>query len=654
MNRNETRDYIRQNASIYLEPDRSGKGHICPVCKSGAGKTGTGITTKDGIHFTCWAGCFTHSDIIDIIGLEHGLAGYSEKLQKAVGLFGAGILEKGSSFRGSQGRPELAQVALQEADYTEYIEECQGRLEGAMPYLGARGITLETARLFGCGYDPAFSRGTGGVEWQALIIPPNPPSDGAKPDFAAFTARNMAPVDAGDRYRKAGGSSLFNTSALLQDSKPVFVVEGELDAMSISQAGGAAVALGSVANASKLADFLQALGGASPKKPLIIALDSDQQGEAAGLRLEAMLGGFGVECCKVDPYLGRKDANEALVACGLAALASALRDAEGAALKQGRLGGHLQKTAGARMQGFLDGIKAGGAPCIPTGFPSLDSALGGGLHEGLYVLGAISSLGKTTLAMQMADQIAAAGHDSLVFSLEMAAGELMAKSISRHTYQECLGQNGNYGDAKTARGIASGAKYAGYSTRELALVEAAMAAYSAYADRVFIYEGIGDIGAAQVRAVAEEHFFLTGKKPVVFVDYLQILAPWEPRVTDKQNTDRAVLELKRLSRDMGIPVLAVSSLNRANYSHAISMEAFKESGAIEYSSDVLVGMQLQGAGLKDFDAQVGKREDPRRIELVVLKNRSGPLGDPLQFDYYPMFNFFEDSGDAAVWEGFLG
>ena len=60
------------------------------------------------------------------------------------------------------------------------------------------------------------------------------------------------------------------------------------------------------------------------------------------------------------------------------------------------------------------------------GVCALDRALDGGLYEGLYIVGAISSLGKTTLVTQIGDQIASGGQDVLVFSLEMARAELMA------------------------------------------------------------------------------------------------------------------------------------------------------------------------------------------------------------------------------------
>ena len=242
----------------------------------------------------------------------------------------------------------------------------------------------------------------------------------------------------------------------------------------------------------------------------------------------------------------------------------------------------------------------------------------------------------------MGDQIAQAGHDVLIFSLEMARAEIMAKSISRHTLQQVLSSGGDIRNAKTTRGITTGKWYENYSKTERDLINGAIVSYSQYANHIYISEGIGDIGAEQIRETIKQHILFTGNTPVVIIDYLQILAPYNDRATDKQNTDKAVMELKRISRDFKTPVIGISSFNRANYSVAVTMEAFKESGAIEYSSDVLIGLQLKGAGKKDFDANEAKKKSPREIELVILKNRNGSTGDRLEFRYYPLFNYFEE------------
>lgn len=302
-------------------------------------------------------------------------------------------------------------------------------------------------------------------------------------------------------------------------------------------------------------------------------------------------------------------------------------------------------TGAGRLDGLFAYIKESEKrPVISTGYPTLDLELGdgfgipGGLSAGLYTIGAISSLGKTTFAMQMADAIAASGKDVLVIALEMAAFELMAKSISRLTTETAIKDS----DRKTVQGILQGTRWARYSTSERQAIDEATAIYSDLAKHLFFIEGIGNIGVDDVRKAIKRHIEMRGEAPVIIVDYLQILAPADPHATDKTNTDKAVLEMKRISRDYNTPVICISSFNRDNYSERVSMKALKESGAIEYSSDVVIGLQLEGAGAKDFDVDKAKSQDPRKIEAVILKNRSGKTGQTIPFEYEPKFNLFRD------------
>ena len=309
---------------------------------------------------------------------------------------------------------------------------------------------------------------------------------------------------------------------------------------------------------------------------------------------------------------------------------------------------YLETSTDNYIQDFINGIADSvNTPYVPTGFKNIDKALDGGLYEGLYIVGAISSLGKTTLVTQIADQVAKQGHDVLIFSLEMARSELMAKSISRHTVIEVLDKGGDMKNAKTVRGITAGVRYPNYSDTEKELIKNAVLAYSEYAKHIYITEGVGDLGAQQIRETVEKHVQYTGNTPLVIIDYLQILAPYNERATDKQNTDKAVMELKRISRDFKTPVIGISSFNRDNYNNAVSMQSFKESGAIEYSSDILIGLQLKGAGQKDengkpFDPTEAKKKNPREIELVILKNRNGQTGTKIALEFYPLFNYFTE------------
>ena len=186
-------------------------------------------------------------------------------------------------------------------------------------------------------------------------------------------------------------------------------------------------------------------------------------------------------------------------------------------------------------------------------------------------------------------------------------------------------------------------RYSSYCPEEKKLIRDAVRDYGRIAENIFIREGMGDVTAEVIAEQVREHTESGHRPPVVIVDYLQILSPKNERWTDKQNTDNAVLTLKRLSRDYKIPVIVISSFNRENYSVKVSMQAFKESGAIEYSTDVLIGLQLKGIGSRNFDTEQAKSKNPREVEAVILKNRNGRAGEKTAFNFYAMFNYFAEA-----------
>ncbi|NCD12084.1 MAG: DNA primase [Epsilonproteobacteria bacterium] len=638
MDKNEAIEYVRNNAADILPKDKSGKGYICPICNSGSGKNGTGLTTKDGQHFTCWAGCYTNSDIIDIMGQKHNLTAFNDKLNKTFELFNIDVTDQKeySTFKKVEKALRIEPLPEEKEDYTAFFLQAHSNINKT-DYPQTRGLSKKIIDRFNLGYvetwqsPKALKEGKKPPTSPRLIIPTSAHS---------YLARETREKRTDYSVLKEGGIELFNTAAL-NTGKPVFITEGEIDALSIIEAGGEALALGSVANIKKLLTFLT---GKTPAHPLLIAMDNDIAGQKAAAELAEGLEKLGIKHYNAGIAEGYKDANEALIAdrqelCESIKRAENIENAEQEAYKQTSAASHLQE--------FLNGIKDSvNTPYIPTGFTKLDEALDGGLYEGLYIIGAIPSLGKTTLALQTADQIAKQGQDVLIFSLEMARTELMAKSISRLTLESVLSNvidnNGSIRNAKTARGITTGSRYENYSPQEKELIKTAITTYSEYAGNIYISEGIGNIGVKEIREAVAKHILLTGKTPVILIDYIQIIMQGDSRATDKQNIDKAVIELKRISRDYKAAVIGISSFNRSNYKTEVSMEAFKESGGIEYSSDVLIGLQLKGAGGKDFDANAAKDKNPREIELVVLKNRNGATGKKLEYEYYPLFNYFRE------------
>lgn len=649
MDRQEAREQLKEQLKPYVESiTHKSKGanmYVCPLCGSGTGSHSTGAFSIKGTSWKCFS-CNKGGDIFDLIGEYEGIADHSKQLKRAGELFGIYIdsyrAKAQEDFREYQKQPKTEQythsnihTSTATADYTQFFLQANRDIEKTSYH---RGLSLDTLNRFKIGYVENWRhpKAPKAPASPRLIIPTS------KESYLARDTREQIPEEQKPYSKsKVGSIHIFNAKALQTARKPIFIVEGELDALSIIEVGGEAVALGTT---TKVKSLLELLKTKKPEQPLIIALDNDEAGEKAYKELSEGLRELSIPFYRLNPSGEYKDANEALQG-NREALRQAVEEAEHIQdeAEQAQREAYLNTSTAHYLQSFIDGIADSvNTPYIPTGFKGLDAVLDGGLYEGLYIVGAISSLGKTTLITQIADQIAQAGQDVLIFSLEMARAEIMAKSISRHTLQQVLSSGGDIRNAKTTRGITTGKRYENYSKTERDLINGAIVAYSQYAGHIYISEGIGNIGAEQIRETVKQHTLFTGNTPVVIIDYLQILAPYSERATDKQNTDKAVMELKRISRDYKTPVIGISSFNRANYSVSVTMEAFKESGAIEYSSDVLIGLQLKGMGEKDFDANEAKKKSPREIELVILKNRNGNTGDKLGFRYYPLFNYFEE------------
>lgn len=645
-------DQAKQQARLYLtdyvesitDHSQKGnkKGYICPLCFSGTGKNKTGAFSinKDKVHWKCFS-CGEGGDIFDLIE-KHENVSKSEAFKQAGELSGVNLELETNQFQERDDYQihikEWEEVSDQVTDYTEFYNQAKKNLNKT-DYLEKRGISLETAEKFNIGFAnnwkteeaPATAVG------QPMLIIPF--------DDTHYITRSTTDGTKNIFKQQVKGTDttkfpIFNEKVLNEETQvPIFVTEGVFDALSLIELGHTAIALGGTSN-NRLIDILKDI---SLERPLILALDNDNSGIDAQKRLATKLNEIETDYVISNLCLNDiKDVNEMLLKHKEEfnerinkVISEAKTDREK----------YLSTSTDNYVQDFINSISESvGTEYISTGFSNLDDLLDGGFYEGLIILGAISSLGKTTLATQIADYVAQAGTDVIIFSLEMARSEIMAKSFSRGTALAVLENKKKWGsmkNAKTVRGITTYKRYEKYNNIEKELIEYSINSYSKYANHIHIVEGLGNIGVSEIRSIVEKHFKYKETKPLILVDYLQILAPHNERATDKQNTDKAVLELKRISRDFKIPVLAISSFNRANYSESVSMSAFKESGAIEYSSDILIGLQLEGTGTQDFDVDKAKSQEPRKIELKILKNRNGKTGTSTKFDYYPMFNLFK-------------
>lgn len=561
----------------------------------------------------CFA-CGADYDLFDLLTIDHNLASPRDALVLASQRYGHGdVAASGVHAEGSRGMRSSAPPFEEKTSLSpNYMNDCFAhRTETS--YFSQRGLSPATVDRFRLGYDPSAG---------CVVLPC---------ENGHCVRRSVREK----RYLNEKGqpSPLFQPELLAEgQGTPVFLLEGTFDALSVEELGHPACALNGSGNREKAAAILRQL----PKpSPILLLTDNDAAGDSWAKALTEEF-----------PWLYRcppvpigKDLNEYLC-----------EDREGAARflaecvadwEAHQPPPYEETSAAGQMKAFRAYIeKQATRPALKTGFAKLDQALDGGLYDGLYVIGAVSSLGKTAFCMQVADQLARQGRDVLIFSLEMMTWELMARSISRESFQ--MDTSARRRMAKTARGVLDGRRWANYTAQEKAHLETAAASYGNYAGHLFFREGDHETGLDYIQKEVARHIAETGEKPVVLIDYLQIIAPVDVHFTDKQNLDRIVCALKKLSRQYELTIFAISSFNRENYNLEVSMNAFKESGGIDYSADVLLGLQARGAGKPGFNIDEEKRKDPRELELKILKNRSAALGQPIPFRYYPAFSCFEE------------
>ena len=295
---------------------------------------------------------------------------------------------------------------------------------------------------------------------------------------------------------------------------------------------------------------------------------------------------------------------------------------------------------------------------ISTGFPALDRSLSGGLSNGLYVLGAVPGLGKSTLALQIAYNLSSQGIPVLYFALEMSRAWITAKSICRADFTL------HHQTGFQAADLLDSRKAKSFSEAQWDRINQAREMIEQEGRHLYLYEqgpNLSHIGHIQehIRAFRVAHRLDYGDRPImVVVDYLQILAPRDTllKATDKQIVDDNVRELCNMRDQQNVIILLISALNRGSYDRGPTLSSFKESGSIEYSADAILGMQYQGLQEDErrFSQEAARARDPRDLELILLKMRYGQDGIRIPLHFYSASSFFQQpDGERAGTPGRL-
>lgn len=638
MNREQARKEIRKQISCkdYLTKSKNGL-YCCPYCGSGTGRHKTGAVKLYKTNtWTCHA-CKKSGDVIDLfqkikkISYNTALLLLADKLGISIETYRPEVTE--TSFESTQEKFFSNQdVEMPKNNYTAYYQKCREQLNHpmAISYLQSRGISLETAKTHWIGFDLEADPAKSNHPCARLIIPTSPTHyigrriDGRK-DFEKLNSKGSTPA-------------IFNSKALYsQETREIFVTEGAFDALSVLEMGYTAIALNSTANANELINLLEQN---KTSATLILCLDNDQGGQNATEILRNGLKRLNITHITADICIGYKDPNEALINDKNAFLEAIEQAQKQTAAKPDNTKYYIDFLMADEIKKFKDDKK--------TGFTNLDKKAGS-LYAGLYVLAAISSLGKTSFALQLADQLAENGHDVIFFSLEQSRLELISKSLARRMAQK------NRAEAFTSLEIRKG-------NLSPLVINAIKEYKEAIGDRLSIVEGNFSCNSSFIGNYLRKYIQRNKINPVVFIDYLQILQPADnlKKQSTKEAIDSIVVELKRISRELNLTLIAISSVNRANYLTPIDFESLKESGNIEFSCDVLWGLQLQCLKSSKFDKVTGKvkeqREivkqakasEPRKIELSCLKNRYGIANYSCCFNYYPAHDLFTEDAKQEI------
>lgn len=417
--------------------------------------------------------------------------------------------------------------------------------------------------------------------------------------------------------------------------RPLFIADGALSCLIFQKLGYDAAEY----RQGLRERFLQDLEGLPPSRPLIIALSRDTSGDDAQ-KLYSVLQSRKIESYLINLFGKSRSAAEAYLNNEGNFRLSAEK-----AIKDPRKAQHMQRSAGGFLDTFLNEIRSSlNDPPISTGFSKLDRLIDGGLRPALYALQAIPNIGKSALLLQIADQIAEySGKDVLYITLEMSKGEHMARTLSRLTLRQAQHEGRPNTDARSAAEIMDAYRYKSYTEEQSRLISGAIEHYRQFANHLYFLEGSG-ITAEQIRRAVLQHIAITKNKPVVIVDYLQIIAPEDSKTETRISTDRNITALATLAKSQRLPVIVISAVNRASYTGgSLTLGSSKESSGIEYGADIVISFQYRQNGTEKINLDEEKARNPRELELKLEKNRLGAGYGKAYLKYMPRYNLFTET-----------
>lgn len=262
------------------------------------------------------------------------------------------------------------------------------------------------------------------------------------------------------------------------------------------------------------------------------------------------------------------------------------------------------KEAFERMEKISN--KEGKLRGVSTGFYELDNYLSGLQNSDLVILAARPSMGKSSLALDIAKNVALKENKPIgFFSLEMSNDQLVDRMISSEA---------NVDAWKIRQGTLSSSG----EDNDFIKIQHALGTLS---DAPIFINDTSSITVLQMRAMARRLKSQHGLGLIV-IDYLQLIEPSNKNIGAVQQITEISRQLKGLARELNVPVLALSQLSRAVEQRTPSipkLSDLRDSGSIEQDADVVLFI---------YREEVYRKETPRKgiADIIIAKHRNGPIG----------------------------
>ena len=253
---------------------------------------------------------------------------------------------------------------------------------------------------------------------------------------------------------------------------------------------------------------------------------------------------------------------------------------------------------------------------VPTGFTDFDRMTSGLQRQELIVIAARPSMGKTALALNMAQYASKNANVVGIFSLEMSAPQLVSRLLCSEARVDAHRLRTGYLNREEWARLADGLRR---------LCET----------KVFIDDTPG-VGVLEMRAKSRRLKAEHGLD-LLIIDYLQLMAGRGRIESRQQEVSQISRDLKILAKELDVPVIALSQLSRApeqRSEHKPQLSDLRESGAIEQDSDVVCFIYREEL-YNPTDENQGK------AELIVGKQRNGPTGT-IELAFLKEFTRFEN------------